>query len=403
MVFGNAAYAGCQWLLIVAVSNIGTPLDVGRYALGLAIVGPIFILMNMGLRQVITTDVRGEWGFRNYFKLRIQSLAFGFLMVLFYILFIGEINDTTRIILLLAISKIVDGILDVYYGFYQRHHRFDLVSASRAITGILGAAFFVGIYYYTKEIEYALIALIIGWALSSIIIGNNKVRDIQSSNAGYVTDIKVGTAKDFFDKKLFLLALPLGWSALLISLRTNIPRYFIEIDIGTIELGVFAITGYLIHLLGIVVAALGRTACPRLAEYAADKEYNKFLKLLYALLLSAFVLGISGLIASIFWGGEILSFFYGQEFYKYNIYLTYMMIIGLISYVSGFLNYALESLRIFKKHFIISLISTLVCLISCYILVDDYGILGACIGWFLGLLTQVLYSSFFIYQKCHEY
>lgn len=399
MVFGNAVYAGCQWLIIVVISNFGSPTDVGIYAFGLAIVGPVFILVNMGLRQAITTDVSNSWNFSSYFRLRIQSLLLGSLLVVIYVWWRGELDHTSIIIFLLGGSKIVDGILDIYYGFMQRYHRLDIVSLSRILTGILGASFFTIVYFLSQNLQLSIIFLILGWSISAFIVGYNYLNKIYIEKHS-VEKLKLLDEQDLkFDKKLFWLVLPLGWTALFISLRTNIPRYFIEAEIGMIELGVFAATGYLIHLMGIVVAALGRTACPRLAEFAISGEKDKFLKMLNLLLLIAFILGTIGIMISLFWSVELITLFYGEQMAQYSEIFLYMMVVALMSYICGFLNYALEALRIFKRHFAISFFSTLICLISCYFLIPNYGMVGACVGWALALLSQAILSVFFIYRK----
>ena len=55
-------------------------------------------------------------------------------------------------------------------------------------------------------------------------------------------------------------ALPLTLAGLLISLNTNLPRYFIEIHLGEASLGIFSAMAYLIVAGGMLITSLGQAA-----------------------------------------------------------------------------------------------------------------------------------------------
>ena len=83
---------------------------------------------------------------------------------------------------------------------------------------------------------------------------------------------------------LTLLALPVGVVTAIGSLDINIPRYFIEHDIGARDLGIFAALAYPLVAGTTVVNALGQSAAPRLARYYADRDYPAFASLLRKML-----------------------------------------------------------------------------------------------------------------------
>ena len=399
MVIGNGVFASSQWMIIIIISNWGSILLLGQYSLALAIVSPIFLLTNLGLRQVITTDVNREWSLLDYVKLRILTLFIACLIVAIFLLFSSNDSVMLGLIIVLTSSKMIDGLMDIMYGFFQQHHRLDIVGLSRIFSGIIGIIFFAISFVLFNDVHYAVLTMILGWIISWFVVGNKQVYEILTENK---IDLKFrfGTfVKPLLNYKLFWLAFPLGWTALLISLRTNIPRYFIEIEVGTAELGVFAATGYLINLMGIVVSALGRTALPKLAELAFHHNREEFIRILSKLLLFGFLIGIISIVISVVWSESILILFYGPELAVYNDILVYMMVIATVTFLCSFINYAMEALRIFKHHFIISLVTTSTCLLACFALVESYGMIGACLAWLISLSVQIILSAIIIYNK----
>src|SRR5580704_15153177 len=74
---GNVIYAACQFGMLSALAKLGNPSVVGQYALALAVAAPVFMLTNLQLRGVQSTDAKHEYDFPDYFTLRVISSLFG--------------------------------------------------------------------------------------------------------------------------------------------------------------------------------------------------------------------------------------------------------------------------------------------------------------------------------------
>src|SRR5260370_17074480 len=72
----NIVYSICQWGFVVVLAKLGTPGDVGAYALGMAITSPILMFANFQGRNLVASDVRDEYSFGEHLSFRIVSLAF---------------------------------------------------------------------------------------------------------------------------------------------------------------------------------------------------------------------------------------------------------------------------------------------------------------------------------------
>jgi len=81
--------------------------------------------------------------------------------------------------------------------------------------------------------------------------------------------------------RLAWLSLPLGLTMLLLSLNTNIPRYFIEHYLDTSALGIFAALAAVTRASDMVVQALGQSASPRLAKLYAASDSKSFCRILF--------------------------------------------------------------------------------------------------------------------------
>ena len=60
---GNILYSACQWFIVLLLAKLGSPEQVGLYALGMAVSAPIVLFANLQLRTLLATDVTHQFGF----------------------------------------------------------------------------------------------------------------------------------------------------------------------------------------------------------------------------------------------------------------------------------------------------------------------------------------------------
>jgi len=194
-------------------------------------------------------------------------------------------------------------------------------------------------------------------------------------------------------RELIWLSLPLGVVMMLISLNSNIPRYFIERYLGERELGFFAAIAYLMVAGGIVVNALGESANPRLAKYYAAGDSAAFRSLMFKLLLISVLLGGMGVLAAVVAGKQILTLLYRPEYAKYADLFVWLMLATGINYVSSFLGYGMTAARYLRIQMPIFASVTTISAITCFWLIPSMGLIGAAIALLLGAIVQLAISS----------
>ena len=194
-------------------------------------------------------------------------------------------------------------------------------------------------------------------------------------------------------KQLTWLAAPLGIVMMIISLNTNIPRYFIVHYIGEEQLGYFSAITYLKIAGDMIIRALGQSASPRLAKYYAAGNCHAFKNLLLKLLVIGGALGIAGIIIATLVGQQILVLLYRPDYAKYANMLVWIMIAAGVSYIASFLGYGMTAARAFKVQPVIFSIVTGATTLCCWLWVPTYGLLGAARAIIVSAAIQVTASA----------
>lgn len=370
---GNAAYALSQWGMLVVLAKLGSAAMVGTYALGLSVTAPIMLLLNLNLRMAQATDARGEYRFGDYLGLRLATvgIAFALIAAVALALYGGE---SATIILLVGAAKGLEAISDVFYGLWQRHERMDRIAVAMALKAVLSLLAFAGGVGLTHSLAGGVVSLAVVWAVLLVVYDAPTGRStLASAGARGITPRWNAPTLG----RLVTLTWPLGLSAMLVSLVSNIPRYFVESRDGAADLGLFAAMAYIMQAGGVVINSLAQSAIPRLSRYHTQSNRKAFLRLLGALLLIASVMGASGVIVALVAGRDILTLMYRPEYATRVDVFAWIMVAMWLSFLASFLGYALSAARRFKIQPLILTAEVVIAAAACAAWVPPHGILGA--------------------------
>jgi O-antigen/teichoic acid export membrane protein len=409
-IVGNCVYAACQWGMLVILAKLGTPEIVGQFTLGLALTAPVMVFSNLQLRAIQATDAHQEYQFDDYLQLRLLTTMLAMLVIL-ALVWIGEYRgETAWVLLLVGLAKAIESISDILHGLQQQHERMDRIAQSMMMKGML-SLFALGIgVQFMDSLTWGLIGLVIAWAFVLLfydIPGTQEFRSksillpLQSSTKTSLKWVKFLPIKWQREKllKLALGAVPLGFVMLLISLQSNMPRYFIEKYFGSRDLGIFSAIAYLQVLGMTVVSALGQSASPRMAKYYFGGEHKEFYNLLTKLV-GLFILlsGLCVLIVSIT-GQKILSTIYQPEYAQYHDLLIWIMVASGIWYVACLFGYAATAKRLISYQPVIVSVSLFASFWSCYWLVPHYGLWGASLSMLITSSLTMLGYGFLSFKS----
>ena len=384
---GNVVYAASQWGMLVVLARVGTPEMVGQFALGLAVTAPIILFANLALRQVQATDARREYAFGEYFGLRIVTTLLA-LAVIGVVALTAYQNETVLVIGLVGLAKAFEALSDVVYGLLQQHERMDRIAQSMMIKGPVSLVALAAGVGLIGGVIGGVIGLVLVWGLIFALY------DLRSARRLLGTDPRPRWNPRRLGQ-LAWLALPLGFVAMLISLNTNIPRYFVERYLGEAQLGIYAAMAYLIVAGNTVVSALGQSASPRLAAYYAEGNRRAYGRLLGRLLAIGAGLGLAGVLGALLAGEWVLNLLYGPEYAAEAGVFVWIMVAAGISYLASFMGYGVTAARVFALQLILSGIPALAAAGLSVLLIPDGGLQGAAmvlvfsslVNWMLKLVT----------------
>ncbi|MBF8305387.1 MAG: polysaccharide biosynthesis protein [Acidobacteria bacterium] len=180
--------------------------------------------------------------------------------------------------------------------------------------------------------------------------------------------------------------LPLGVVMLLISLQANIPRYVVERQLGEGDLGIFAALAAFMVAGNAVVNALGQSALPRLAVYAAGDQRREFWRLVGRLLAVAAGLGMISMGVAWVAGRPLLALIYSEEYAAHANTFLWLMAAAAASYFWSFLGVTLTALQEFRLQMFLQAAAAALCAILSIGLVQRFGLPGAGFAMFATML-----------------
>jgi O-antigen/teichoic acid export membrane protein len=248
---GNVFYAICQWGAVVLLARLGSVEVLGRFALALALTAPVFLLAGFQLRGILATDAREQFRFTDYVAVRLLAMLASLLAV--GVLAPRDSGDAFATVAFIGLAKSFEGLSDVYYGQHQRLDRMDRVAWSLAIRG---SAALLGIVVGLKiagTASAAAAGMALAWFAALLLydIGPTALRAF-ARDAGAA--LRWSNASRIL--ALTRLSFPLGLVLMLVSLQSNIPRYFLEAFGGSKALGAFAALSSFVSVGIVMVGAL---------------------------------------------------------------------------------------------------------------------------------------------------
>lgn len=369
---GWVGYAACQWLMLCVMAKLGSSAVVGQFAFALAVCAPVFMLSNLQLRGVQSTDALCQYRFSDYVTLRLLGSAAAVLLIAAACAFLRLSRTVICIVLLVAAFKSLESVGDVIAGLMQKFERLDCVAVALLLRGGIGIGLFGLCFAVWRNLPVALLVWI---GSATAVIGLYDFR-VARRLAGF----EGGMALRFHRTTLQTLAvasLPLGLVSAITSLNSNIPRYTVARALGVNELGIFASLAYPVTAATIVANALGQSALARLSRLFAEGRIKDFKRLLLKLLACGAAVEAVLVLVAAGWGSRLLSILYTPEYAKQSLLFVLLALIAGLNVVASFLVYALTAVRQFWVQLPIGLLCMLTTFVGSISLVPRFRLLGA--------------------------
>jgi O-antigen/teichoic acid export membrane protein len=383
---GNMVYSLCQWSFVVVLAKLGTPEDVGGYALGLAITSPLLIFANFQGRNLVACDVGDEYSFSEYFSFRVTSLALALMVLLGVIFFNPGWGPTASVIFLVGLGQAFDWVSETYFGLMQKRDRLDLVAQSLMLKGPLCLLLLTAVMYFTRNLV---------WAVASLALGRGLILWWFDSRKGSILAGPVRMAWNYVTQmRLLKLALPLGLISGLVAFNFNIPRYFIQADLSRRDLGIFSAIASLVGTGNLIMAALASCSFVAIAKAHAGRDTGQYRSLSLRLFWMGALLGGAGVLAAAVAGDKILTALFRPEYGGSAGVFARIMLAGALGYIISAQGYAMTAARKVMPQIPALLCTAAATGLFSWWLVPARGLEGAAEAWLLGSVVQLAWSSF---------
>lgn len=397
---GNAVYSGGQWATLVLLAKLTRPEMVGQYALGLAIVLPVVTLTSLQLRCVVTTDVQEQIHFGDYLCFRLLSTGLALVIIFAIEWLLGYRWQLKAVILMVGLAQGVEAISDIYYARLQLQDRMEQISKSMITRTVLSAVGLAIAVYFTRSLFWAIAAIIL--ARTAVLSGydiRGRTHDLTESSQGFFENEALKPRwNPSVQRALLGLSLPLGIIAVLVSLNSSIPRYFIERALGERALGIFSALAFMLAAGSMAVVSLGQSAFTRLAKFYATNDLVRFRALLGKLLAMGATLGICGIIVAKVAGRELLTILFRPEYGEHADLLPWIMGAASITYLAQFLGFGMTAAGYYNPQVVLFFVSNLVVGLGSYLLIPRRGLPGAILALFFSAIVQLVGSVIILHK-----
>lgn len=406
------------------IAKIITTRAVGVEGMGyFSLISPIMLLLytlgQLGLPTAITKLISSHYEKR--FQIMISSLIIGvfiniFIIIVLYTLAPVIANDllknknTLSSIYMLGLLTPLVFLSGIIKGYLFGVNKIKISSISQ-VTEELGRIVFLLIgFNYISSLDaanasmFAVIGLIVAEVVQILtqIIGNYKTFE-RNYDAFF---IKLKDKTNYMIKDVLSLSIPISSNRfittftyflepiILTSLLTKqgFSADFIVYEYGLLES--YAIP--IIFLPGFFASALSTFLLPNLSSLIAKRHYKKGKNLFLLVTFISFLIGLFSAIICFFFPETLLNLLYKNiEATKYVRILSLPFI---IYYIEAPISCAMYALSLEKKSLMICIISSIIRIISLYILVPRYNVLGTAYSTLIEIIIVVTLDLFFIFK-----
>lgn len=374
----------CQWLMLSVMAKLGSPVVVGQFAFALAICAPVFMLTNLQLRGVQSTDALCEYRFSDYGTLRLLGSTAGVLIIAAACPFLRLPRTAICAVLLVAVFKSLESFGDVIAGLMQKFEMLDSVAIALLLRGGIGIGLFGLCFAVWRNLPLALLALICSTAAVIAIYDFRVARHLAGFEGGMAIHFNWTTLR-----ALAITSLPLGLVSAITSVNSNIPRYAIERVLSVNELGIFASLAYPVTAATIVANSLGQSALARLSRLFAEGRIKDFKRLLLKLFTCGAAMGAVLVLVVFCWGSRLLTILYTPEYAKQGPLFVMLALTAGLNVIASFLVYALTAARQFRVQLPIGLLCMLTTFVCSTLFVPRLRLLGAVLALLCSTLVLI--------------
>lgn len=376
-------------LLLIILTNFGTPEDSSIFVMGYAVANLLVNLGKYGVRQFQVTDAKTEYNFSSY---RIQRYFTVVIMLCVCILYSAYEYMTgnytlykSSIIFIICLLKVIDAFEDVFHGELQKKGRLDIASKILGLRNIIYIVEFGVLYLITRNLMVTVLVCF----FSSLVI----TAILNWIPSEYYVKDKCNSDEI---KKIFKYCGPLCFTTFINMYVTNAPKYIIDQNVSDEVQTCFNIIFMSVFVIGLLGNFILQPVLKKMGDIWNDKSIRTFEKLIFKIMAAMAAISVVTVFIGSLVGIPILQLIYNVDLQAYHSELILFMICGCLIAV---LNLFIMVITTMRKQMLLVYGYTAVALlffISGEKIVVSYGLIGLCQLFLLGILLLNIYQLILI-------
>lgn len=360
--------AGQSMLLLMIVNRLAGEDVAGLFSFAFSVAVLMMNIGSYGIRNFQVSDVQEQYSFGQYCGFRLLSCTVMAVTSAGYVLIKGFELQKSILVLLLCGMRIAECFEDVFHGRYQQKQRLDIACMQGTIRIMISVAAFFMVLLLHGNIVTAVLTYTLANLLCFLIM---TISTIPKFGGFQLTVERKGVLS------LLMEGFPLFCGYFFITYLGNVAKYAID-DYGTYQMQAhFNMIFMPVLVINLVSTMIFRPIIVDMATLWNQGDRFAFQKLVWKQIGYIGILAIVMIPVSIWIGLPILSLLYGTQLkaYKYPFFL--LLLGGVFSAVSSFLNVCIITIRRQGRLLFVIAFVSVIATIAAGFFVKNMGMLGA--------------------------
>lgn len=366
---GNFVYLLSQWLLTyVVVLTLGYG-EAGVFSLAMSIGNSLSTIATYTMRNYQVSDVAHTFSDSTYKASRYATSLVALAVCIVFIAANGYSSYIASCIVVFMIFKLSEAISDVYQGILQKESRMDFIGISFIIKGVSGVFAFTTAILVTRSLFLALLGLCLASFAVVIFYDKRRASSFSSKKAEPTQRSEIFA--------LLKICLPIAVFGLLFNSMGQLPRYFLEAQLGTEMLGIYASVAMPVVIVQVSASFIFAPLATPFAIYLDKGDIHSFKRLFVKVLFFIGALSAVALLAFGLFGEWLLQLLLGPSITDYAYLVMPLVVCTILTAASWFLSTVLIITRKLKELLVASVLAFVIVTAGSIPAINGYGMNGA--------------------------
>lgn len=353
---GNFLYLVSQWLFTyIVVWAMGFE-SAGVFSLAMSMATIFCAVATYSMRNYQASDIQGIFSHKDYILSRVATSLLSFFICLITLGFTDYSFYSAACIFAYTLFKGSEALSDVYQGVLQRAMRMDYIGKAYLLKSVFDLLVFSAAIILFHDLLGALIALgIVSYAVVLLYERRTAYKFIKNDECP--RDKMSERGKRIW--RLLVICFPIAVCGFLTNATGQIPRTYIEAEMGAEALGFYTSIAMPLMLVQVSANYFFTPLIVPLSESYYEKDWRRFFSLIKKVFLAIMVFAVVAFSLFNLFGEFIMVLLYGEEIIPYMFLMNPLIMSSLLVAVFWFLNAILIVIRAIKPLTILSLLSFL--------------------------------------------